>query len=115
AKIAFVPHVRCADAEVFRLDHRVRHSAERIATKSVIVPLFRCELSANALIERETGNAPVIRAQDRSFHMDNEMLERRKRESHGPAAFKVDAVETPVYFAAGALSGWFRSEEIVRH
>ena len=78
------------------------------------MPLFRCKLCANALIERETGNAPVIRAQDRSFRMDNEMLERRKRESHGPAAFKVDTAESAIDFAAEPLSRLLDGDQIVR-
>ena len=64
ADIALVPHVRRANTEIFRLYERVRDGAQWITAKTVVVPLFRCELRAYTLVQGETGNPPVVRAKE---------------------------------------------------
>ena len=99
----------------FVFDHRVRHSAERIATEAVVVPLLWRELCANPLIQSETGNVPIVGAQKRTFGVNNEMLKRRKRERHRAAAFEIDAVEPAIDFAADLCGRLLDRNEIVGH
>src|ERR1051325_2094443 len=113
ADVAFVPNIGSADPNILGLDECVRHFALGITAKPIVALLRRREQRADALVQRKARNAPVIGAEEGTFRVHDEMLERRKRQRDGAAAFQIGAVESSIDFAANRRGRLFDRNKIV--